>query len=136
MKKILIAFGLLVLIGGGVAFYLYNKPHQNIERAEADFEMPASELFAAFEQNEQAAQDKYLDKIIKVTGAVQEVKKSDDGSTQIILEGDGMFGVSCQLDDKVEHSHTDLETGEKATLKGICTGKLMDVVLVRCVVVD
>ena len=136
MKKVLITIGILALIGGGVAIYLYNMPHQNIQKAEADYTMTAQELFQAFESDESTANEKYLDQIIQVSGAVQSVNKKEDGTTSVTLQGIGMFGVVCEMDQRTEHERTDFEQGERVTLKGKCTGKLMDVVLVRCVEVN
>jgi hypothetical protein len=136
MKKILFAIGILIVIGGGVAFYLYNMPHQNIKRATPDYEMTALELFRAFEEDEGTANEKYLDKIIKVAGMVQGMEKNDEGIVSVTLQGDGMFGVICQLDQLSEHPRTEFEAGERVTFKGKCTGMLMDVVLVRCVEVE
>ena len=41
-----------------------------------------------------------------------------------------MGGVICQMEPSFEG---EFETGESATFKGLCTGYLMDVILVRCV---
>jgi len=134
MKKILLSLSLLAVLGLGFAYYLYNKPHQNIKKAEADFQMEAIALFSAFEADEASANKKYLDKIIEISGIVKEAGKAEGGILTITLEaGDMMFGVRCQLDELTEHKRVDFKEGEKVTFKGICTGMLMDVVLVRCV---
>ena len=58
----------------------------------------------------------------------------EEGRTSITLEsGSEMFGVICQLDNLTKHARTNFKEGEEIKLKGICTGVLMDVVLVRCV---
>lgn len=122
-----------IIIGALIGFYLYNKPHENMEKAKPDIEIGASELFSAFETDELAANEKYLDKVVAVTGVVREVKE-DEGVISIVLETeDMMFGVVCQLDELSENGRTVFEVGESVTFKGLCTGSLMDVVLVRCV---
>lgn len=134
MKKILLIAGLLAFIGAGAAFFMYNKPHQNIRSAKADFKLTATELFSEYEANEAAANEKYLGKIIEVTGVVQEVKQDEEGRTGVTLEGGGMmFGVICKLDDFSNPKRTEFAEGEQVTFKGECSGMLMDVVLVRCV---
>lgn len=122
----------VVLIGVGI--FVYNKPHQNIKKASSDFKLNATELFGAFETDETAANEKYLDKIVEVSGAVREVSTDDAGLVSVTLDTDGgMFGVICKMDELTEHKRTEFQTGETITLKGMCTGMLMDVVLVRCV---
>lgn len=134
MKKILLYLLPIVLIGLTAAYYMYNKPHQNMQRSAADLQMTAAELYRQFDTDESAANTQYLDKVIAVTGRVKEVITDEEGIISVHLENDGeMFGVVCQLDQLSEHQRTDFPIGETVTLKGICTGKLMDVVLVRCV---
>ncbi|KAA3624091.1 MAG: hypothetical protein DWQ02_23520 [Bacteroidetes bacterium] len=123
----------LLFIGGAIGFYLFNKPHKNMNKAKADIKIEAPELFSAFESDELAANEKYLDKVVEVTGVVSEVKQ-EDGIISVVLETeDLMFGVICQLDEYSESRKSDFKIGESVTLKGLCTGSLMDVVLVRCV---
>ena len=134
MKKYVLIIGLVAVAAGGIGFYFYNKPHQNIGRAKADFKMTAPALFSTFEADEAAANEKYLGKIIEVSGTVQDVKKEEDGLTSITLESEDLvFGVICQLDGQSIPKRTVFNPGEQVTFKGICTGLLMDVVLVRCV---
>ena len=136
MRKILLIAGFLVIGLGIVAYLIYNKPHQNMQKAEADMKVNAEELFSAFASDETAANEKYLDKVLAVTGEVKSVNTSEEGTVTITLNaGSEMFGVTCELDALSEHAKTDFQPGETITVKGICTGMLMDVVLVRCVVV-
>ncbi len=133
--KNLLKYGLLLaLIGGAVGFYLWNKPHENMDKAKTDVEISAGELFTAFAENEAQANEDYLDKVIAVAGKVREVSKSPEGIVKVTLDsGDEMFGVICQLDELSDHQRTEFQPGESVTFKGKCTGMLMDVVMVRCV---
>ncbi|MFK8005643.1 MAG: hypothetical protein AB8H03_04700 [Saprospiraceae bacterium] len=134
MKKYLKYILLLAVIGGAFGFYMYNKPHQNMTKAVAEMQLSATQLFTDFEDDETQANTKYLDKIVEVSGVVKEISKDENGMTSITLEsGSDMFGVICQMDNLTEHGRTSFKEGEKIKMKGICTGVLMDVVLVRCV---
>lgn len=136
MKKFLLIGLLLAILAIGVGLMIYHKPHKNMQSAKADFTMPATELYTAFETDESTANTKFLDKVVQVEGVVQSVSKDDAGKISVTLDAGGMLGgVICQLDDLSEHAKTSFEEGEKVVFKGICTGLLMDVVLVRCVVV-
>ncbi|MCB0644374.1 MAG: hypothetical protein KDC44_22170 [Phaeodactylibacter sp.] len=134
MKRILI-IGAVVLVGGlGFAYALYNKPHQNIKKQEAAFELPAGTFLTEFETDETSANGKYLDKVVQVNGVVEDFKVDEQGVTSVRLKaGDGFAGVVCQLDELTEHERLEFKKGETVTFKGICTGMLMDVVLVRCI---
>lgn len=134
MKKYLKYILFLAIVGGALGFYMYNKPHQNMLKAVADMQLSATQLFTDFENDETQANTKYLDKIVEISGVVKEVSKDENGMTSLTLEsGSDMFGVICQMDNLTKHQRTDFKEGEKIRIKGICTGVLMDVVLVRCV---
>ena len=134
MKKVLLILAALAVVGVIAGYLIYNQPHKDIRSAPADVSISATNLFNAFQSDEAAANEKFLDKIIEVTGTVVEVKKGEDGEVSVTLDGGGMvFGVICKMDQLTTHKRTDFKTGEQLTLKGICTGVLMDVVLTRCV---
>ena len=134
MKAYLKYVLLLAVILVGVGIYMYNKPHQNIHKAKPDFDLEATELFSQFETNEASANEKYLDKVLQVSGVVKETTTDDAGQVSITLDaGNMMFGIICKLDEIARHKRTNFQPGEKIKLKGVCTGMLMDVVLVRCV---
>lgn len=133
MKRIFIAVAVIALLGGIIGYQMYNKPHQDIASTESDLTIQASDLLNAFETDEATANQKYNDKLVAVSGTVADVTK-EDGTVKVILDtGNPLSGVICQLDELTEHDRTDFEVGETVTLKGKCTGYLMDVVLVRCV---
>ena len=134
MNKILL-FGLIfLLVAGFIGYKIYHKPHQNIQTAAADYRLTATELFTAFDENEKAANAKYLDKIISVTGEIAAVAEDDTGQVTVTLDGGGMLGgVVCKSDNFSENGIKNPRAGEEITLKCKCTGMLMDVVLVRCV---
>ena len=137
MKKFLFSFGLIGLLGVGFGIYMYNKPHKDIKKSTADLKIEANQLLTDFEENEAEANTTYLDKLIEVTGTVREVSKDEEGNVSVILESENpLAGVICQLDNLTAHDKTSFESGEKVAFKGLCTGMLMDVVLVRCVEVE
>ena len=112
MKKIITIGLLLAVVGAGVGFMIYNKPHQNMQSAKSDFKMTAAELFSDFETNENAANEKYLDKLIELNGTVQSISE-EENKVSITLDAGGMLGgVICQLDELSEHKRTNFEAGE------------------------
>ena len=134
MKKTFLIIGILAVIGGGVGYYMYNKPLEDMASAKTDITLAATELFSAFEADEAAANAKFLDKKVQVTGKVLQVETDGEGIVGITLEAGGMLGgVLCKLDRLSEHKRTTFQEGEEVTFKGICTGILMDVVVERCI---
>jgi tRNA_anti-like len=108
--------------------FVWNKPATNVLTSTA-IKIPANDLFDAYLKNEQEANTLYLEKILEVTGEIMNVSVNAEGSTVVLLKTkDSMFGVNCTLEQKA----IVMKEGEQVTLKGICTGYLTDVVLIRC----
>lgn len=133
MKRLLYFLAAIALIGGAVGYYLWNKPHTNMQSAKTDLVIEAAALFNEFSADENAANGKYLDKTIAVSGKVKESTKSDDGTIKVSLQTGSDFGVLCELDPLSKHPRTEFAEGEILTFKGICTGINFDVQLTRCV---
>ena len=132
IKKIAILVVILAVIGGGVGYYMYNKPHKDVVAATPAYTLSSSELLTDFENNEAQANEKYLDQVVQVTGEIRSIKK-DPESPSLTLETDSpISGVICQLEAGDVDKISGLNPGQTLTVKGICTGMLMDVVLVRC----
>jgi len=131
MKKILLIGLLLLLVGGTVAYFMYNKEHRNIAEEKANFTTTADELFAAYEADEKASDAKYLDKVIQISGEVVETKQNKEGlNTGVLKAKDAMIGgISVTM---AKDKNQALTKGQNVTLKCRCTGKLMDVVLINC----
>ena len=134
MKKILLIAGLLAVVFGSIGYYLYNKPLEDMASAKTDITLQADELYTAYEANETAANARFLDKKIQVTGKVLQVQTDQEGVVGVTLDAGGLLGgVLCKLDGLSEHKRTTFQEGEEVTFKGICTGMLMDVVVERCI---
>lgn len=133
MKRILYFVLALACLGGAIGYYLWNKPHENMQTAKADMAIDAAVLFNEFETDEAAANAKYLDKTVAVSGKVKETTRTDDGTVKVSLDTGSDFGVLCELDPLSQHPRTDFASGETVTFKGICTGFNFDVQLTRCV---
>ncbi len=118
-----------LLVAGVVWFALY-MPHRNIQR-EPSVVVTARELTRAYQQDETAANRRFLDKAVEVTGIVGDVETDSEGRTIVVLSGiDPLTAVRCTL---LENKKIDRQT--TVTLKGKCTGYLSDVILIDCVAI-
>jgi hypothetical protein len=132
MKQILLILAALLLVGGGVGYYMWNKPHQDMATAKTDVVIDAAALFTEYNADENACNAKYLDKVIAVSGKVKEVT-NDEGSVKVSLDTGGDFGVRCELSSTAPHVRTEFTPGERVTFKGTCSGLNFDVQLSNCV---
>lgn len=116
------------------SIYLYNKPQKNVSRSTPAYTLDARALFLDFEEDEAAANAKYLDQVIQVTGKVREVTEDDEGLISVTLDtGNDFFGVICELPSHSTWTRADFQAGQEVTFKGLCAGVAMDVVLLRCI---
>ena len=100
IKNILIAIGVLVLIGICTGIYMWNKPHKKVEDAKG-ISITAEALSQEYNKNEKAADVKYLNKAIEVSGTISEIDKNQDGGLMVILKTENpMAGVQCTMRDK------------------------------------
>jgi hypothetical protein len=131
VKKILIAILVLGIIGAAVGYYEWNKPHQKVEDS-VGIALTAAQLSKEYAADEKAANAKYLNKAIEVSGMVSEVDKNQDGGLMVILDtGDPMTGVQCTMRDK----GVTVNKGQTVTLKGFCSGSgITGVTLTDCVI--
>lgn len=137
MKTKIILYALVIVIAftAIVATWMYFKPHATVRNKEAAYKLSAKQLADAFSSNEEKANSLYAGKILEVEGYLQEITFHD--STVVLMLGDisQSNGVSCflQNDDRGVRS---LKTGNQVTVKGICSGFLLDVVVENCILLN
>ncbi len=107
MKKWLIIFILLIGVALAGYFYVFHKPHRNVQAEEASVHLRARELFDAYKQEVSAANAQYLDQVVEIRGAITEL---DDN--HLILEP----GIYCQMAEGFAPSG--LTEGGEVTVKG------------------
>ena len=126
---VLLSALLLMVTGGVVGYKMYTKPHRNVEQVKA-VEVSALELVTAYENNEAKANAQYLDKVLEVKGEIIEISKNQKDEPVITLKGTDMSGIICTLEGATT---SEIKLNSPVVIKGICTGFLTDVVLVRCI---
>lgn len=135
IKKIFAILIILFIIGGAIAYLYYNKPHKDYSKQKPEYSLNAQDLFNEYSANERQANEKYLGKVISVTGEVVDIIEGGQGEITIVLF-DSFFGVSCTIDPQILQSHPMLYKtigkGDKAYLQGRCDGMLTDVRLSKC----
>lgn len=133
-KTLLILLALLGLMALILGLYMYNKPLEDLGSATVAESLEATALYQAFEADEATANQRFLGKIVQVSGTVLDIGRTDPQSVSITLEAGGLLGgVLCIIDP----AHADITSkwspGMQVSLKGECTGMLNDVQLTRCV---
>lgn len=143
-KQILIF--LLIVMTVALTSYVYSqftRKNKDLAVTRPDVRITSADLIRSFEMNERLANEKYLDKIVAVTGKVTEINKDEKGYYTLVLgDENAMSSVRCSMDTTHACDLAPIKTGSQITIKAACTGfnadELLgsDVILNRGVVVS
>ena len=143
-KKRTIIGGIVVVIAlaGGYGWYQFNRTVPGLADVRADFSVNATDLIKEFVSSEDAANKKYLNKILAVKGMVKNVESAQ--STIVLGDTSDMSGVRCVVDSTASSTIGSLQKGAVITIKGAITGFNKDetgllgsdVQLNRCVIAN
>ncbi|MBW6480425.1 MAG: OB-fold putative lipoprotein [Bacteroidales bacterium] len=128
-KKILKIAALLaiagLLIGAGVAYYMYNMPHRDVQSTTTDYKLTVSELINEYANNQDAANAKYLaedgnSKILEVTGEVLRSRTNMNNQLVLVLQNPGdIAGVNVTFGEQASQETPAVEKGQIVTIKGV-----------------
>jgi RecJ-like exonuclease len=133
-KRTILWIGILLLILAAFAWAwrLYHKPHESAANESAAVTINADSLYHQYQLDEHAADQKYMGKVIEVSGKLVEIQHSGNAEIWILSTQPGGGGINCQIFAGTKTDPTP-KPGEPVTIKGRCTGFLMDVNLADCV---
>lgn len=125
----------IAMVGGGTYAYMeYSRGVAGVENMPVSETLTAEHLLQAFQADEQAATEKYVgttDQAVQVSGTIRSMEPQEGNRLNLVLEtGDALAGVICEF--AADDVPSTWRPGAQVTIRGICTGLLMDVVLVRC----
>lgn len=133
--KIALFVVLFIAVGGIFAgLYVFNLKHPDTSKAKPDFIITAAALQKDFETNEATASARYINKILEVTGTIVSITRADSSHLNLALNtGNEMSSVICTF---ALSDPSKFKTGDEITLRGECSGFLMDVLLNNCAIVQ
>lgn len=124
----------LIVAGAAIGLYFYNLKPKDLSKTNPDYIVTSSRLQEEFESDEASASAKYINKILEVTGEIISAEETGNGSWNISLQtGSDFSKVICTFP-SVE-SPVVFENGKSVTIRGECSGFLMDVLLNNCRVI-
>ena len=109
---------IVVIAGAGFTWWVYHKPHRNINN-EVAVKVPVNTLLDAFKQNEKTASSQYNDKVLELSGIVKEVSKNEAGNWVINIENDLHTGSITVAFSALQDA---VQTFDSIAYKGICAG--------------
>jgi hypothetical protein len=125
-------FVVLVIAISGILYglYMFNLKHPDMAKAKPDFIITSTVLQKEFEDNEKSASAKYINKILEVTGTINSISADSSHLNISLKSASDISSVICSLPAISDASK--FKTGEEITLRGECSGFLMDVLLKNC----
>jgi len=122
LKKTLAVIAILLVLGGGTIWYIFNLKFSDTSEMKADHTVNALDLIHEFEKNDQFSNKKYSEKIVVVKGMVSEVEAAD--TTINIKMADTTSGSYIIFAFQQQHlaEAKSIKPGDHVTIKGSCSG--------------
>jgi hypothetical protein len=126
---------LIALVSILTALILFNKKSPDLAKVKPDYSVTSVDLQKSFDDNEKLASAKYINKIIEVTGKISSINPPQNNiiSLSLATEND-LSSINCifalSTDPEV------LNLGNTVTIRGECSGFLMDVLMKNCIIVE
>jgi len=127
----------LCLLLAGIGWDKFNKTHEDLLQISPDHKLTASALFDTFSEDESRANELYLGQIIEIEGKIVSIETPSEGIANLLIGAgeNSMGGIICSFSDLKADLLTSFKKTQKIKIRGSCSGFLMDVNLVRCIVV-
>ena len=109
---------IVVIAGAGFAWWVYHKPHRNIND-EIAVKTETHALLDAFKQNEKTASAQYNDKVLELSGIVKEASKNEAGNWVVNIENDVQTGSITVAFGALQDA---IQPFDSIAYKGICAG--------------
>lgn len=130
-KIIILSSVLFALLLMSIGAYFIFQPTKTTINSKPDYTLIANQLVQEYSNDENAANQKYLDAVLIVKGEVVAISKGNNGILFISFI-DSMYGITCAFDSSFSAQISQINIGDEITIKGKCDGKLTDVRLSKC----
>ena len=113
-----------------------NKEHINVEETAPDLIISVDQILSDYQNDEEQANKLYTDKIVQLKGEISKISMQDGNTTFTLISPNFDATVICSFQAEENNNVLSFKKGDEISLKGICTGYLLDVVLVNCVILN
>ena len=131
MKKFLLYLLVAALFGALLYWILSQKPIGRTTVAKPVATLTVEELYRQFYEDENLANEKYLNKSIRISGPLRDVVRNPAGYTTVVLES-GRATAHARLNKEAGLAQLELNVGDDLTLVCTCAGLVEAVELRDC----
>lgn len=128
-KKILFGGILLLIIGGGVYWYIATDTFSDTKDREAAYTVQSDAFLNEFHADSKAANVKYTEKIVAITGTVTATEAADSSINIKMADSVGASYVIFAFQDKDMAEARSIKPGDVVTIKGSCSGGVYSSIL-------
>lgn len=121
VKKILLAAILLIVIGGGIAWYIFTDSFKDTAHEKSAYTVNAIDLISEFKKNDSAANKKYSEQIITVNGKITSIETADTTVNLKITNPEGSY-ILFAFQQKDMAAAKAVKEGDSVSIKGSCSG--------------
>lgn len=124
LKPLLITVLALIVIGGGVYWYVASEKFSDTKDRKATYTVNAADFIREFQQNHAAANKKYTDQIITVNGRVAEVEAADTTlNLKFVDTTSGSYAIFAFQQQHLAEAKK-VKPGDSVSVKGSCSGSI------------
>jgi hypothetical protein len=123
IKRSLIAGLVLLIAAGAIYWYVATEKFSDTKDRKSAYTVNAVDFIREFQQDDSAANRKYIEKIITVNGTVSELEAPDTTTVNVkfIDPSTGAFAIFA-FQEQHRKEAMDLKVGDSISIKGACSG--------------
>ena len=124
LRWIFLAIVAMALAGGAIFYYVMTAEFADTASEKPAYTISAMDLLTEFQQNDSAANKKYVEQILAVSGRVSEVEGIDTSATVKFVDSLTGSYLIFDFQSATSRQAAALQPGDSVTLKGSCSGSI------------
>jgi Tfp pilus assembly protein PilV len=124
LRWIFLAIVAMALAGGAIFYYVMTAEFADTTSEKPAYTISAMDLLTEFQQNDSAANKKYVEQILAVSGRVSEVEGVDTSATVKFVDSLTGSYLIFDFQSATSRQAAALQPGDSVTLKGSCSGSI------------
>ncbi|MEZ5008157.1 MAG: hypothetical protein R2753_08415, partial [Chitinophagales bacterium] len=112
------------ILGLSYGYWMYNKPHENIEKSKISAHFQANELMASMEGDAEDLKLSLQNQVISVEGDVKNISRTDD-QYLVSFDNGGDYIVLAYFKDELSELN-EIKEGDKIKFKGKYAGVIIN----------
>ncbi len=136
-KTFVLIAAVLAIAVGLYVWQNFLKTAPAMRKLEAEYRVNSNEFYAEFEENEDAANEKYVNRIVEIIGELESIEMNEGSKPVINLKTEGFGMIKFTMESNLSSGElNELELNSTLLIRGECIGYLLDVLIERSIILD